>query len=67
MAFDKLPYKNKVVFTHVPHPEIKTAYYMKRFRNSNEVGILSEYCNRLTWKKKYDDFNFVKWFNTGDK
>lgn len=39
-AFDNLPYPNKVVFTHKPYPEFKSAFYIKGFENENEVGDL---------------------------
>ena len=39
-AFDNLPYPNKVVFTHKPYPELKSAFYIKGFENEGEVGDL---------------------------
>lgn len=31
-AFDNLPYPNKVVFTHKPYPEFKSAFYIKALK-----------------------------------
>jgi uncharacterized protein (DUF1919 family) len=61
--FDNLPYKNKVVFTHQPYPEIKSAYYIKGFENQGSVGELFHYKSRISLKRYYDDFNYVNWFN----
>ena len=61
--FDALPYKNKIVFTHVPYPDIKSAFYIKGFENENCVGNLIEWKPREFGKRYYDDFDFVSWFN----
>lgn len=62
--FDKLPYENKVVFTHIAHPEIKSSFYIKGYEKEEKVGILSEYQNeKYPCKRQLDQFNFVKWFN----
>ena len=66
VAFDRLPYENKVVFTHVPYPEIKSAYYIKGYENESKVGILSEWQNpKRPIKRVYNQFDFVGWFNGG--
>lgn len=66
IEFDNLPYKNKIVFTHVPYDDIKSAVYIKGFEKDNEVGMCFKFKNRFTGKKYYDDFNYVKWFNRGE-
>ena len=38
-AFDNLPYPNKVVFTHKPYPELKSAFYIKGFENEAKWAI----------------------------
>lgn len=64
-AFDALPYKNKVVFTHRPYPELKSAVYIKGFEQEEYVGELYKYrCRWLGWKY-YDAFDYVSWFNGG--
>lgn len=62
-AFDKLPFKNKVVFTHKPYSEFKSAFYIKGFENQPQVGDLFGYSG-LFGKKYYDQFDYVEWFNT---
>lgn len=61
-AFDRLPFANKIVFTHKPYPEIASAFYVKGFEHQGEVGDLFEY-EGLTGKRYYDQFDYVAWFN----
>lgn len=61
-AFDNLPFKNKVVFTHKPYPEFKSAFYIKGFEKQGQVGDLYEYSGWFG-KKYYDEFDYVGWFN----
>lgn len=63
VEFDALPYKNKVVFTHVPYPEIKSAYYLKGFEKETSVGMCFKYKSLFSIKRYYDDFDYVSWFN----
>ena len=61
--FDKLPYKNKVIFTHQPHQEIVSSVYVKGFENDGEVGILSDWKPGF-WKRRYiDDYDYVTFLN----
>ena len=61
--FDKLPYKNKVIFTHIPYPKYKSAYYIKGFENEKECGILSDDKPGFFKRRWLDDFDYVKFFN----
>lgn len=61
--FDALPYKNKVIFTHVPYPEFKSAYYLKGWETEECVGMCYNYKSQYSIKKHYDDFNYIAWFN----
>lgn len=61
-AFDILPFKNKIVFTHKAYPEFKSAFYIKGFENQGYVGDLYQYSGWFG-KKYYDQFNYVNWFN----
>ena len=62
--FDNLPYRNKVVFTHVPHPEIKSAVYIRGYENEEKVGVLSDFeNNEYRVKRIYDQFDMVGWLN----
>lgn len=61
--FDKLPYKNKVIFTHIPYPQYKSAFYIKGFENEKECGVLSDDKPGF-WKRRWlDDFDYVKFLN----
>lgn len=64
-AFDKLPYPNKVVFTHKPYPELQSAYYIKGYEQEGQVGNLYEYINPFSGRKHFDQFDYVSWFNNG--
>lgn len=58
--FDKLPYKNKVVFTHIKYPQIKSSYYIRGFENENELGdIIAVMPHSI--KRYYDQFNYADW------
>lgn len=65
IEFDNLPYKNKVVFTHVPHPEIKCAYYIKGFEDEEFVGTMTKFVSPVSIKRVMDQFDFVDWINKG--
>ncbi|OOH85798.1 exopolysaccharide biosynthesis protein [Pasteurellaceae bacterium 15-036681] len=60
--FENLPYPNKVVFTHKHYPELKSAFYIKGFEQSHQVGDLFDYAG-FFGKKYYDQFDYVEWFN----
>lgn len=61
--FDELPYKNKVIFTHVPYPEFKSAYYISGFEKEKGVGVLL-YFKKQYWVRRYlDDFDYISFLN----
>ena len=61
--FDALPYQHKVILTHKPYPEIKSAFYMKGFENDGEVGVLSDWKPGY-WKRRYiDEYDYVSFLN----
>ena len=62
--FDKLPYEHKVVFTHIPHPEIKSSFYIRGYENEEKVPILSAFeDDNYPVKRIYDQFDVVGWLN----
>lgn len=63
--FDALPYRNKVVFTHVPKPHISSAVYIPGFEEAGEVGNCDAFVNGFSGKKYFDYFDYVTWFNEG--
>ena len=65
--FDELPYENKVIFTHKPYPEFKSAYCIKGFEDKEGVGVLL-YFKKQFWIRRYlDDFDYVSFLNKGMK
>lgn len=65
LAFDRLSYKNKVVFVNKPYPEIRSAFYIKGFENEACVGQCNEF--QYTYHKYYDQFDYIGWFNQGGR
>ena len=63
LEFDALPYKNKIVFTHKPYPEIPSAYYIEGFETEDCLGDIIKWDKKLG-TKIYDRFDFVNWFRT---
>lgn len=62
VEFDKLPYKNKVVFTSKRYNNIKSSFYIEGFENKKEVGILSDYKHNSV-HRYIDDFDYVDFLN----
>ena len=61
--FDELPFKHKVIFTHKPYPEFKSACYIKGFEDEGEVGILSDWKPGFFKRRYLDDFDSVAFLN----
>lgn len=61
--FDNLKYKKKAVFVHKKYPEIESAVYIPGFETLGSVGECSCFRNSFTYKKFYDSFDYVSWFN----
>ena len=61
--FDQLPYENKVIFTHIPYPEFKSAYYIPGFENENGVGVLLYFKQQFLVRRYLDDFDYVTFLN----
>lgn len=62
-AFDQLPYKNKIVFTHRPYPQIASAYYIPDSEINSQVRDLTAYLGKFTGKRWIDKFDYVNWLN----
>lgn len=60
--FDEIDFPNKKAFVNRPYPQYKSAVYIPGYEESG-LGLLNEYVN-IFGKRKYDDFNFVEWFNS---
>lgn len=61
--FDQLPYKNKVIFTHIEYPQIASAYYIKGFEEEDEMGVLTNYKDTPLKRRYLDDFDYVSFLN----
>lgn len=61
--FDALPYQNKVIFTHIPYPEIKSAYYIPGFEKEKGVGVLIYFKKQFFVRRYLDDFDYVSFLN----
>lgn len=61
--FDSLPYRNKVIFTAKPYPEISSAVYIKGFENCEELGVLTDWKPGFLKRRYIDDFDYVSFFN----
>ena len=62
--FDKLQFKNKVVFTYREYKYLKSAVFVKKYKN-NPLGVhmFLEFKNHFSNKRNFDVFDFVSWFN----
>lgn len=61
--FDRLPYQNKVIFTHIPYPEIASSYYIPGFEKDDGVGVLLYFKKQILVRRYLDDFDYVSFLN----
>ena len=65
--FEKLPYKNKVLFTIKPHPEFPSTFCLsdagKRF---GDLSKIFEFKSLFCGYRYYDEFDFVSFLNIGN-
>lgn len=61
--FDALPYPRKVIFTHKPYPEFKSAYYLAGFEHEDCVGILTDFKEQFLIRRYMDDFDYISFLN----
>lgn len=61
-AFESLPFRHKVVFTHRPYADLPSAVYVPGFEEQGYVGELHRY---VGWKgiRHYDVLDYTDWFN----
>ena len=65
LRFEHLPYENKVIFVHKPLKHIKSAVLIPGFEQENSVGQCMDFMSPYTYRKYYDVFDYVGWFNNG--
>lgn len=63
--FDELQFKHKVVFTNIYYPDLKSSFYIKGFEKNESVGDCFVFEPHSLGMKKYDQFDYVSWFNKG--
>lgn len=63
LRFDNLPFKNKVIFTHLPYPEIKSSFYIPGFENCDGVGVLIYFKKQFLIRRFLDDFDYISFLN----
>lgn len=62
LRFDRLPFKHKVAIVHKPYTDIKNKFYFKGYENDNQVGLITDWKNKLG-QRIYDKFDWVGWLN----
>ena len=65
--FEKLPYKNKVIFTHINYPEFPSAFYIKGFEDRSELGVITFFKKQFLKRRYLDDFDYVSFLNRSQK
>lgn len=65
--FDKLPYSNKVILTHVEYPEIESAYCIKGFEEREELGKILDFKEQFLKRRYLDDFDYISFLNSARK
>ena len=66
-TFDALPFENKVIFTHKPYPEFKSAYYLKGFEDLKEVYRPTDFKNQFFIRRYMDQFDYISFLNREGK
>lgn len=64
--FDDLPFE-KVLFTHNKQPTISSSYYINGNAKENSVPVMTDWKNKLSIRRNYDDFDYVSWLNRSRK
>ena len=64
-AFDRLPYPNKIVFTHVEYPEFSSAVCIHGFENQGEIGTITNFRTLSAYKRRryIDSFDYITFLN----
>lgn len=62
--FDALPYAHKVIFTHLPRPDIHSAFYLPGFENQTGVGVALDFRKQFLIRRYLDAFDYVAFLNS---
>ena len=60
--FEKLPFKNKIVFTDNPYSDFNSVVYLPKWTRNLE-GVFQP-VSKISGKKPIDDFDFVGYINS---
>lgn len=63
IAFDNIPYKNKVFLTYKDRPEINCAVCIPESSEGNQIRDLCQYKSRFTGERWLDKFDYVSFLN----
>lgn len=63
--FERLPYENKVIFTHIEYPEFSSAYCAKGFEDKAELGTITNLKKQILKRRYLDEFDYVSFLNNG--
>ncbi len=63
LKFDALPYAHKVIFTHKPYPDIKSAFYLPGFEEKGEIVRATDFIDAYRIRRYTDAFDYVSFLN----
>ena len=63
LRFDKLPFEHKVIFTHIPRPDIKSSFYIHGFEEKGGVGVALYFKEGFLIRRYLDEFDYVAFLN----
>lgn len=52
-------------FVHKEYPEYLSTFYIKGAEKDSCVKGMTDYKHKFGIKRRYDDFDFVAWLNSG--
>ncbi len=62
-AFDRLPWPNKLLFTHKDYPEFPSTVYITGFEEKPTLGNVLSYRPRMLKRRYLDEFDYVSFLN----
>lgn len=61
--FDKLPYKNKIIFTKQKYTEFSSTFYIHGFENQEELGNILNFRKSIFKRRYLDCFDYISFLN----
>lgn len=62
--FDALPYAHKVIFTHLPRSDIRSAFYLPGYEDQPGVGVALDFKKQFLIRRYLDAFDYVAFLNS---